>query len=512
MIFLERRDGDGEGVGDLGVPAAFEPAIRLFPDQPDEMAHPPGPHAGLGGQDGESPSQCPRRGLRRPGGHDPPGQAGDEELVDARGRRFGIHDPVPDGEHFDGPERVGVGRIQRQDGRPHLPPRDTRQIHLKLSDVGEGPTGDCGETLGDPCRPVPVEEVESDERIGVAGHRFVVRRGDEARSGVDRAREFVDAETVVLPSRTGDPPGRRKGSPPPFANRELTDQLPCDGARLIGGDDVEGEARPAPVRLLEAVDGPRFVECQDPAGGCVVQPDGTHRHGDFTVERRPDQRTVRRLEHVDRHRVAVLDLDGLMVHGARDELVPDPDAGPVFADLFEEQVGVVGQTGSHAPGGVPVESDREAGRSQQGRSGDLPVGGRDVCEVPVGRHRRGEVGIVGDDRVARRRPGAGDRPVVGSPATADGRLEPFEIVGETVDDRSGRRTRRVDRRQPLRVGGVEVHQRTGSVLGEDLVADEFGVPVRGEEETHQLHQPQGVGRFIRGWFALEQCELVRRLG
>ena len=103
----------------------------------------------------------------------------------------------------------------------------------------------------------------------------------------------------------------------------------------------------------------------------------------------------------------------------------------VAAQLFEEQVGVVGQAGGDAPGGEAVVPARDRRRADERRPGDRPVRRADGDEVPRGRELGGEVRVVAQDRPAGGRARRGDDPVV-RPAAAG---EDFEEGVQVFESR-----------------------------------------------------------------------------
>src|SRR5262249_59368158 len=110
------------------------------------------------------------------------------------------------------------------------------------------------------------------------------------------------------------------------------------------------------------------------------------------------------------------------------------DARSVRPEGFEEQVGVVGQPGGHAPGGEPVVPDPEPGGADEPSPGRLPLGAADVREVPRRRGGRGQVRVAGQDGLTRGGAAAGDGPVVRTTAAGQELLQGGEIGGQRVEN------------------------------------------------------------------------------
>src|SRR5204863_6557811 len=119
-----------------------------------------------------------------------------------------------------------------------------------------------------------------------------------------------------------------------------------------------------------------------------------------------------RLQHRLGDALATLYADDFFVNLTFDKPVPLFDATAVRAELFKEQVGVVGQAGGHAPRNVAVEPGRETGAAGERGPGDRPVRRADVGQVPLDRHGREQVRVVTHDRPAGGGAARPDRPVV----------------------------------------------------------------------------------------------------
>ncbi len=497
---------------DLGVPSALEPPVGTLPDEAGEMPGAAGEDPHLGMQGVHPLPQRPLGGAGSLGPHHPSGEMNHEQLVHARRGRFDPGDPVPPAQQ---PQRRRRGRVVGGDPEhhvAHLPPRDHRPIELEGGHVVEIPLVVLGEPFGDPRQPVPVDEVVPHEGVAFSAERPVVGGGDEPGLRIHGVRQVGDVDEPVGPAGRRVPAGGGKGAVAGRADRGVAGELPRDVAVVVSGHDVDRQARPMAVGLAQLLRCRHRLHAQHAASGHRVEPGGAQRDRGLVVgEGGTDDGAVRRFEHLLDDGLAALDVDRLVVDRARDELVADAHTRPVRTDLLEEQIGVVDQAGGHPPGTPAVEADREGRRPHQGGTGEMPLRRGHMGEVPVGRVRGGEVGVVRNDGATGCGAVSGNRPVVRSPAHARRRGEQREIGGEPIDGGTGRLAHRDRRRQPLGIGRFQRQHRLHPVLGDHLVAHQLGIPVRCQQEGHELHETEHVGDFVAARPAPEQGELVRHL-
>ncbi len=204
-------------------------------------------------------------------------------------------------------------------------------------------------------------------------------------------------------------------------------------------------------------------------------------------------------------------MDDLYAPFAGHEPVALAHAASVGADLFQEQVRVVHESGGRPPGGEPVVADGKGGAAHKGGPGGRPFGCAHVGQVPSGGQVGAEVGVVGQDGSPCDRARGGDGPAVRPAPQVDRGMEEGQILGQPVSRQPSRGAGRRGHRLPLGVGGVEGGQRLGAILLQDLESGQFAVPVGGQAEGHQLERAQGVGRAVGGGLGAQEGELVGRL-
>ena len=169
-----------------------------------------------------------------------------------------------------------------------------------------------------------------------------------------------------------------------LANRSITNELPRNITVVVTGDNVEWKPWPIAIRVSQVIGRGHSLETEDAADRHRIEPDSPHRNRCFVVRKGwADDGSVRGFKHVLDKGIAAFDVDRFMMNPARHEVVANPDARPVGADLLEEEVGVVRQTGGDAPRAVPVEADGESGSAKQRRSCNLPVRSGNTGEIPV---------------------------------------------------------------------------------------------------------------------------------
>ena len=240
-----------------------------------------------------------------------------------------------------------------------------------------------------------------------------------------------------------------------------------------------------------------------------VEPGGAQREGaDLALERRPDDRPARRDEYLLDDVGLALDLDDLAAALAGDEGVALAHAGAVGADLLDEEVGRVDERRRDAPGGEAVVAGADRRPTDQRGAGDGPTGCADLGQVPVRRQRRLEVGVVGEERPARRGARAGDGPVVRAAVDAGEGREGGTVRRKAVDGGAGEVAGRGGDGVVVGIIEVEGGERLGAVRLDDLEPRELDVPVADQQKRDELADAEDVGGVPRRRPGAQEDELV----
>ena len=220
-------------------------------------------------------------------------------------------------------------------------------------------------------------------------------------------------------------------------------------------------------------------------------------------------RPVARGANMQRDVAGALDVDGL-VAGFK-------SLGPVGRQILigiggidglDEQILGVGLRRGDAPGDRRVVAEHEQRQAGDGGADDRTFRGVYTRQIPHDRRLDLEVGVVGEDRLARGRARAGDHPLVGGGVREREPVSEFSlgivepgVVGMRLGRRRHRRIVGQARHQPRRLLGRQFMRQSG--------ARDFLSVVAAEIPRHQLDPHHRIGGLPRLRVGAEQHEFDR---
>jgi len=421
---------------------------------------------------------------------------------------------VPDSQEVESPLGVLTGGLKAENVLGQLSAGDGVEVALYDPKVLQRVLLLGLQQLHDALDAVAVHVLGAQEVGVVVVHGLVVRRGHVVRGRIEDRRQLVEGDEalpVVLPR-----PTRRGHQPLALGSQgHQAGHLIADVALHIGVDEVLSGRWPMTHGLAELLPVASPVQQEDGLG--VLAGLGHHRaqrqRSLLAGDTRADDRPVAGHQDLLHHRLAPTAHADLLPH---DLAVHPLAAGLVLTrvlgvDPLHEQVIAVGHGIGDAPGDAIVVADDDPRHAGNGGADHIGAAAVEMHLVPDVGHLQGQVGIVGQQRLARRRFRAVHRPVVAAAPSGTGQLLHLaQLLQQRRSQAAALSPRRDDKRRPYRIARLH----TGGLLRTQPLhyprADDLSVPVAGETPAHELADGQAVhGRPAVGSVA-EDDELRRQ--